>query len=171
MFQLERQHLKYIAIFAVVALVTIPTVIVTVSLTKTPPQPGANLTYTEAVEYCGKHAMRLPSHPDELVFDWWTLADYEARNAKDGRVMFWSEVEVTYKQGEINLTSQHGQVADIERFIKVADKLAINTDGEMLAVLADTLTVKWCHLKQKGEHDTTEAGFESTGSIPRCLER
>ena len=58
----------------------------------------------------------------------------------NSRVMFWSSVEVRYENGEINLTSPHGDVADIERFLSVADKLAIDRDGEMFAILDQTLT-------------------------------
>lgn len=81
---LKKKHLKYLVIIAVVlAIMVVPPVIVTL-LVKTPPPPGANMTYDEAKSYCDEYGMRLPFKSDDLVFDWWILADYEARNAKDG---------------------------------------------------------------------------------------
>ena len=82
---LESRYLKYLAIIGILAVVVTPPVIVTLLVVvKTVPPPGANMTYDLAKAYCDEHGMRLPVTPEELVFDWWTLADYEARNAKDG---------------------------------------------------------------------------------------
>ena len=116
--------------------------------------PLSNATYSDALNYCTSKGLKLPDDPEQLAFnfDWWDLADNEARNSKDGRVLFWSSVKPVFKNGELLITKgkgrnvlicqkiisnpvkESGAELKIERFLTPADKLAMDWSGRMFAV-------------------------------------
>lgn len=116
--------------------------------------PLSNATYSDALNYCTSKGLKLPDDPEQLAFnfDWWELADNEARNSKDGRVLFWSSVKQVFKNDELLIIKGKGQnlffykktisspskesgaELNIERFLTPADKLAMDWSGRMFAV-------------------------------------